>query len=399
MNANVILDDIHYNSSRGRVGAFTTCKRPVRVLHVLGAMDRGGVETWLMHVLRNIDPNEVKMDFLVHTDRPCAYDEELEGLGSRIHFCPTPSNPLQYAINFNRILKSHGPYDVVHSHVHFFCGLVLTLSRFAGVPIRIAHSHNDTSRGDAQGSLLRKLYLRSCRQAIKWNGTARVAASAPAADALFGTAWRSDGKARVLYCGIDFSPFHQPVVSADVRREFGFTPDDFVIGHVGRFAEQKNHTFLLALYQAVLEIEPRAKLLLLGKGPLESSIRDSAERMGILSGIRFAGVRSDVARIMLGAMDVFVLPSLWEGLGLVAVEAQAAGLPTLLSTAVPSEADAGCGLVKFIDLQGDVEPWREQILSELRRSSRLQHTASQLQASHFSVDVSIRGLRELYHAC
>src|SRR5215831_6975231 len=115
--------------------------RPLRILQVVGSMNYGGVETWLMHVLRNIDRERYQMDFLVHTNRESSYDRELLSLGSQLHYCRSPRNPLQYAINFHRILKQSGPYDIVHSHVHLFSGYVVALARINGVPVRIAHSH------------------------------------------------------------------------------------------------------------------------------------------------------------------------------------------------------------------------------------------------------------------
>src|SRR5882724_9664065 len=122
-------------------------------------MDRGGVETWLMHVLRNIDRERFHMDFLVETDRRCAFDDEIESLGSNLHVCPPPRHPLSYARSFLRTLREHGPYDIVHSHVHHSSGLTLRLAKRAGVPIRIAHSHSDTKTIDAQSPLLRRLQL------------------------------------------------------------------------------------------------------------------------------------------------------------------------------------------------------------------------------------------------
>src|SRR6188474_985657 len=121
----------------------------MRVLHVLGGMDRGGVETWLMHVLREWDRGRGQMDFLVHTTRQCAYDEEVRALGARIIPCLTPRRPWSYSKRLRRILRDFGPYDVVHSHVHHFSGMVLRAARTSGVPVRIAHSHNDTSGVEA----------------------------------------------------------------------------------------------------------------------------------------------------------------------------------------------------------------------------------------------------------
>src|ERR1700733_11910503 len=131
----------------------------MRILHVLGKLDRGGVETWLVQVLRHIDRQKYQMDFLVHSESPGAYDEEVRALGSRIIPCLHPSNPVMYARNFRRALRQYGPYDVVHSHVHHYSGYVLTLAAMWGVPVRIAHSHNDTRAAEASTSIGRREYL------------------------------------------------------------------------------------------------------------------------------------------------------------------------------------------------------------------------------------------------
>src|SRR5262245_22629351 len=132
---------------------------PLRILHVVGAMNHAGIETWLMHVLRNIDRDRFRLDFLTHSLKPGAYDEEIRSLGSALHPCLSPSRPSSYARNFRRVLRESGPYDIVHSHVHHFTGYVMWLSRKAGVPVRVAHSHSDTARKDAASSFLRRSYL------------------------------------------------------------------------------------------------------------------------------------------------------------------------------------------------------------------------------------------------
>ena len=208
--------------------------RPIRILHVVGGMDRGGVETWLMHVLRNIDRERFHMDFLVHTDRSCAYDDEII-MGSRLHVCPFTRNPLKYVRGFARALREHGPYDVVHSHVHHTSGLTLRLAKRAGVRIRIAHSHSDTSTVDSASHLLRRLQLWLGHRWIQRYASRKIAVSSGSAESLFGPAWRSDSAASILYCGIDLVAFRSPVDRASARLEMGIAPDHFVIGHVGRF--------------------------------------------------------------------------------------------------------------------------------------------------------------------
>jgi|SRR6266550_4819351 len=166
--------------------------RRIRILHIVGGMGRGGVETWLMHVLRHADRERFQMDFLVHTAQPCPYDEEVRALGGNIIPCLDPARPWSYARNFRRALAAQGRYDIVHSHVHNYSGYVLRLARRAGVPVRIAHSHLDSTPGDAAANARRRLYLALARRWIRRHATTGLAASGKAADALFGPAWRRE---------------------------------------------------------------------------------------------------------------------------------------------------------------------------------------------------------------
>ncbi len=175
-------------------------QRSIRILHVVSGMNRGGIETWLMHILRHIDRDHFQIDFLVHTTQPCAYDNEIRALGSKIIPCLHPSQPWLYAHNFKRILREYGSYDIVHSHVHHFSGYVLRLAQQAGVPTRIAHSHNDTSSLQAKAGLYRQLYLALMKRYIARYATAGLGASHKAVVALFGSVWETDPRWRTLYC-------------------------------------------------------------------------------------------------------------------------------------------------------------------------------------------------------
>jgi glycosyltransferase involved in cell wall biosynthesis len=370
---------------------------PIRILHVVGGMDRGGVETWLMHVLRNIDRQQFQMEFLVHTDRRCAYDDEIESLRSRLHFCPSPSKPFQYRRNFLRILREHGPFDVVHSHVHSFSGYVLRLAKSAGIATRIAHSHSDTSSLDGTSLFHRRLYLNVVRRWIRQYASRKVAVSKEAASNLYGRHWASDSTVSVLHCGIDLGPFAHVPDRAQLRRELGYGPDEFTIGHVGRFETVKNHEFLLRLHANIVRDVPTARLLLIGQGSLETHLRSLAVQLGIADRVTFAGTRADVARILMGAMDVFVMPSLYEGLSLAAVEAQAAGIPTVLSDKFPAEVDIGCGLVHFVSLQKTPPQWAQNILQHasrvrVNRADALAH----INRTVFNIEASVNGLQKLY---
>lgn len=393
---------MHYTDSTDikEQNQISTKQRPIRILHVVGGMNRGGVETWLMHVLRHIDRDRFQMDFLVHTEKPCPYDDEARALGSKIIPCLSPSKPWLYGRNFKRILREYGPYDIVHSHVHHFSGYVLYLAKQAGVPVRIAHSHNDTSAIDAKAGLHRQLYLSLTKWSISWCSTVGLGCSCNAVADLFGAAWKTDTRWQVLDYGVDLKPFYDRVDSIGVRAELGIPADAFVIGHIGRFETQKNHLFLLEIAAEVAKQEQKMHLLLIGDGSLRSDIEQKVVQMGLSDRVTFAGNRSDVPRLMLKAVDVFLFPSLHEGLGLVLIEAQAAGLPCVFSDVVPEEADLVRPLLQRISLSKSASIWAEAVRSARSNASAISQrdALAIVENTPFNIAASVKKLTEVYEA-
>jgi glycosyltransferase involved in cell wall biosynthesis len=372
-------------------------KSSIRVLHVVGGMVRAGVETWLMHLLRHLKKDDPEMDFLVHTSQKCDFDEEIRARGRRIIPCLHTSRPWEYATNFKRILKQQGPYDVVHSHVHHYSGFVLRLARQAGVPKRIAHSHNDTRRVNAGAGLFRRGYLALMNRYLRQHATAGLACSSLAAEALFGPAWKSDDRWQVVPYGIDPGPFKAKDDPEQVRAELGLPADALVVGHVGRFVEQKNHEFLLEIATEVARLEPGMRLLLVGDGPLRPAIEQQATENCLKDKVIFTGVRSDVARLMKYAMDVFLLPSRFEGLGLVVVEAQAAGLPCVIADTVPEEATIIEPLVRRLSLDQPASEWGKAVISGGSGGPILQAKALEVvEHSIFNLDSSVKRMISIY---
>jgi glycosyltransferase involved in cell wall biosynthesis len=377
------------------VGSPLTTKR---ILHVVGSMNRGGVETWLMHVLRRNDPQRCQMDFLVHTDEPGAYDAEARAHGSRIIHCPHASRPASYAINLRKILREYGPYDVVHSHVHHYSGYVLRVACRAGVPMRIAHSHLDTAPAETHARLVRRMYLALMTTWIDRYATVGLAASAQAAAALFGRAWSANPRWSVLYYGIDLRPFRSSVDPLQVRAELGIPAKAYVVGHIGRFDPQKNHDLFVEIAAQIAQRDRNAYFLLVGDGPLRHAVQQKVASLGLADRFVFTGVRSDVATLMMGAMDLFLLPSLYEGLPLVALEAQAAGLPTVLSDTIAPEVEVDANLTKRLSLSQPAADWALTVLG-LRRDTTPQQRDDALRAletSRFNIETAARCLQCVY---
>jgi len=367
----------------------------IKVLQFVGAMDYGGIETWLMHFLRRIDRTEFQLDFCYTHSSPGAYGPEIESLGGRMVACPLHrKNPFGFARRFRAIL-GEGRYDVVHSHAHHFSGFVLLLAHQESVPMRIAHCHN-TSDGKGGGPA-RAVYHGLMRRWLRKHATHGLAASEDAARALFGPDWRADTRFRVLHCGIDLEPFRQNVSRAEVRSELGLPQEAPVVGHVGRFMPQKNHAFLIEIAAEVVKHRPDVRFLLVGDGPLRPPMEAKARELGIDKSVVFAGARSDVPRLMLGAMDVFVLPSLWEGLGLAGVEAQITGLRCVVSERVPREIAVVPDAVTRLRLDAGPAEWAREVLAAQGREGISGETARQLVAgSDFNIEYSTADLSGLY---
>lgn len=372
---------------------------PIRILHVVGAMNRGGVETWLMRVMRVIDRARFRFDFLVHTEHPAVFDEEIRSLDGRIFPCLHPRRPLAYARALARILREQGPFDVVHSHVHHFSGNVLRIARRNGIRRRIAHSHNDTRLLDGNANWPRAVYLRIMKSMIRRNATAIVGASSEAAKALFGNAYDSHPQYRQIFYGIDCNSISSRLDRTKARAALGLPRDAYVVGHVARFDPQKNHAFLLEIANELTKRQPRTHFLLVGDGPLRRGLEEHAQALQISDRVHFLGLRADVLRL-LPLMDVFVLPSFYEGLPVAALEAQATGLPMLVTDTITREMDVIPELVRRRPLSDGAARWADS-LSELQGAicqSDCESALRRFRNSPFNIRVGVSALEELYEA-
>ena len=363
----------------------------MRILHVVGAMNVGGTETWLLQLLRHFHRQKYQIDILVHTTKPGDYDKEVKDLCVRIIPCLKPSNPLTYAYNFRRIILAYGPYDCVHCHMHQFTGYVLFLAALMGIPMRLAHSHTDTRKLDRNAFFVRKAYIRCMEFLVQRYATRGVAITANAAASLFSESWKDDPRWSICPTGIDFGPFEEDVNRSAVRAELGITPDEFVIGHVGRFVEVKNHRLVVEIAAHLIRIEPRARFLLVGDGPLRREIEALVEASGLAQHFIFAGNRRDVPRLMKGAMDCFLFPSKYEGLGRVVWEAQAAALPCLVSDSIPDEACATT-FARRVPLGALPRTWADAVL-QMRCVDR---SRLSLSSEGISITDSIAVLKTMY---
>jgi glycosyltransferase involved in cell wall biosynthesis len=359
-------------------------------------MNPGGVETWLMHVLRNIDRGEFQMDFCLFGSEHGSYATEVEQLGSKVWRCHMNGNLWWFNRQFQHILRE-GKYDVVHSHVHFFSGNVLRWGKAQNVPIRIAHSH--TTRDGRSDGLMRRCYRRSMKSWIGQYATHGLAASSSSASALFGEDWGRDERFCILHCAIDLHPFREPVDRETIRRELGLPTDVPVVGHVGRFTREKNQLFLLEIAAEVLKRRPETHFLLVGDGPLRRTVESRVESIGLSGRVHFAGIRKDVAALMCGAMDVFVFPSLWEGLPITLIEAQAAGLRCIVSHVCTTEVGVLPEQFIQVPLSNSPQMWAAKVIKALEHGRILGDLPVQVIAqTDFSIQQCVSALSNLYEA-
>lgn len=296
----------------------------IRVLHVFGSMERGGAETRTLEVMRRIDRRRYAFDFCVLSGVPGAYAAEITRLGGEVVACPLRPRPLTFVARFATLLR-RGGYDVVHSHVHHFSGVVLLIARLAGVRTRIAHIRTVHDGHDARAA-----YRRATRWLLARSATTVIGVSESAMDAFFGASWTADDRRRVIYNGVDRGRFTACDARARVRAELAVERERPLVAHVGNFTPAKNHRALVAIIAATVALRPDVMFVLVGDGALRAAITAEVARRGLAPWVRFAGARDDVPCV-LAAADLLVLPSLWEGLPGAVLEALASGLPVVAS--------------------------------------------------------------------
>ena len=316
----------------------TLAHRP-RILHVTSALDPGGIETWLGRLLSIPQGRPLIGGILALSPREGLLAPQFRKYGVPIHCLPASGNPMRFVLDLARLLRQTGPWDVVHSHVYRRSALVHLASVLARIPLRVTHSHNTRGQETASRNPFRGVLAQAATWLINAISHLRIACSRDAAVSLFHRRSLEDPRFLCLPCGMDIDAFLRSAERPVSRASLGIPEVATVVGHVGRFMPQKNHEFLLRVAAEAVHTNPRLHFLLVGDGPLRTRMEALAASLGIKGHVSFTGNRLDVPSLMRHAMDCFFLPSQWEGLGIVALEAQALGLPCLLSDAIPVEAN------------------------------------------------------------
>jgi glycosyltransferase involved in cell wall biosynthesis len=367
----------------------------IRVLHVLGSLNRGGVESWLMHVLRHIERNTYQFDFCCLIGEEGVYAAEAKSLGSHVFPIKLTKNLPRFNRRFSRLLQER-QYDVVHSHVHQFSGYILRQAARGGIQSRIAHSF--TAPGKQTNSVTRRAYLALMGRWLTRYATVGLGNSTESMISLFGPDWQSNPQRKLVYCGIDLDLFKQPASTMDSHKiceKWDIPETALIVGHVGRLTPAKNHRFALEIAAAMQQLDARVWFLFVGDGPLRAEMEGIARENGLRQ-VVFTGIVEDVTTY-LKSMDLFLFPSLWEGLPQSVIEAQAVGLRCLCSDAVTREVVVVPEAVQFLPLDLPVVEWAERIKAMLEAPGvDTQMAWESVAASPFAIENSVLALTQIY---
>lgn len=362
----------------------------IRILHSVSNMDRGGIESMLMNYYRHIDKSEFQFDFLCNKPKPGDFDDEIRAMGGNIYISPglSPAKYPAYMRFMRKLLNENKSIKVLHAHNEAMALYALQGAKKAGLPARIHHAHNTSIVKDYKYPL--KIF---CKQFLPYAATDIWSCGTDAGVYYYGkTRWQKSG--HIMRNAIDLSKFgFDGGVRAAMREEYGLT-DKFVIGNVGRFNLQKNHTRILDIFASVLKIRSDACLVLIGEGELEGQMKQKAAQLGISDRVKFMGLRADVDR-WYQAFDVFLMPSLFEGLPVVGIEAQASGLPCVYSDAVTSEA-AILKTSRMVSLSASNEEWAKTVAACASPSSVRQEAKQAVSAAGYDIIEETKKLQNLY---
>lgn len=359
-----------------------------RILHVVGRMNRGGAETLIMEWYRHIDRTQYQFDFVVHHADFGDYDDEIRALGGNIYVLPAPK-PYQfysYQKAWAHFFSVH-PYDIVHGHMDSTAAFYLKEAQKAGTTMRIAHSHS-THADMGWKTWATNITHRN----IKKYATVIAGCSEEACQWIVGK--NTMGMHHVFTNGVDSDRFaFSQEKREDIRQSLGISPSMRVYGHVGRFDDVKNHTFLLDTFQQMYQNDQNARLLLIGEGPLRREMENKAQSLGLSDVIFFLGMQERVD-YFLSAMDVFLLPSLYEGVPVSLIEAQASSLPCFVSTNVPHDVNI-LGTISFLPLDIGAEAWAHEIQEKTTTWER-KNNASLIREKGYDIMTSTQQLQALY---
>jgi len=355
-----------------------------RILHVVTTMNRGGIESMLMNLYRKIDRENFQFDFLVHRKEKGAFDDEIRELGGNIYYVPAinPFHHRKYLKALDDFFREH-KYNIVHSHINTFSMYVLRAAKKANVNCRIAHAHTDKIEFDKK--FFFKLY---CKKKLEKHLTHRFACGEKAGKWLF-----NKNDFTILNNAIDLHKFQFNEEDKFLYRNQLGLNNSFVLGHIGHFSKVKNHSFIIDLFAEIVKESENSKLILIGDGKGKKSIEEKVNGLGLSPKVLFLGVRKDIPEL-LSCMDVFVFPSIFEGLPVTLIEAQANGIHIIASDSITEKAQL-TDLIHFFSLKENAACWANEILKYKDGYERKSYW-SELQNAGYDVRTTAKWMENFY---
>lgn len=368
--------------------------KTIRVLHILGNLGVGGAESRIMDIYRHIDRNQIQFDFLVHSNTKGFFEDEVKKLGGHIYRVPKfgPKSLFSYSQALNKFFENHSEYKIVHGHKLSSGFIYQNIAKKHNIPVRIAHSRCGFVNIITLENLTKELFKRLTRFYV----THKFAVSQTAGFDAFGKRDVRNGKVTIIPNAINTKKYlYNDSLRLQLRKELKLE-NSFIVGHIGRFQEQKNHSFLLDIFKSVHSRIPSAILLLIGDGKLKDQIKSKVNQLGLNHNVVFLGIRSDVPDL-LQIMDIFLFPSFFEGLPGVILEAQAAGLPCIISDSITYEAKI-TDLVEYLPLSKDANYWAKKVIS-FKKGYQRRNTYNEILQAGYDIKLVTKWYENFYITC
>jgi glycosyltransferase involved in cell wall biosynthesis len=357
----------------------------IRILHIVGTMDLGGVEQFIMNMYRNIDRSKIQFDFIVHKKDHNYFEDEINELGGRLYrITSKKENMLKSMIQLYNVIKMNQNYNIIHIHNNSaICVFDIIVAKFCGIRNIIVHSHS-TNTGISKKTLHRNL-----RSIMSKLATYKFACSELAAKWFF----RDMNNVTLINNAIDSKKFiYNKNYSLEFRKKLNINEDELILGHIGSFSYAKNHDFLIDIFKAVTLKRKDAKLILVGEGNLMEKIADKVEQLNLSSNVVFLGLRYDIPQI-LSAFDILVFPSLYEGFPVTLVEAQASGLKCIISDKITNQVKL-TSLIESVSLNSSPNDWAEIIIKNANYERK--NTFNEIKESGFDIESESNRLQSIY---
>lgn len=360
----------------------------IKVAIVMGKFTSGGIKSVITNYYSNVDRNKISFDLLIDNNSPIDDYSEIEAIGGRVCKISTLSNPFKYISQIYKLSKEN-KYDIIHGYVNALNVFSMFAGKMAGVPVRIAENLSSAHPGE------KKTIVKNILKPFsKIFPTDLAACSKSCGEWLYGKKDIESGKVRIFNNAISLKKYtYDKELRDNVRNSLGLSDENFVLGHIGRYQYQKNHNFLIDIFDEVYKRDKNSRLLLVGYGDLKEEIFNKINSLGLKDAVIDMGATENIAGLY-NAMDVFVLPSFYEGLPVVGIEAQATGLPCVFSTEVTKET----GVIpdtKFVELSENKEKWADEIL-KIRDNYKRANTENYIIDAGFDIETEGRKLQDYY---